>query len=257
MQHQLCLVHGLIGSLSALEILGAFPDDVNITAPDLLGYGRQSDRDLTALELSDQAHHVIDHIEAWAKGPIHLLGHSVGGAVSVLVADLRPDLLASLTSVEGNFTLDDAFWSASIAKMSDDAVDALFDRYRADPDAWMAGSVMQATALTSRLAREWLANQSARTVKAQAAAVVAATGVESYLGKLRVLMEGPLPVHLIAGARTAGGWHTPAWANQLCTSRTNIPGAGHVMMAERPGAFAEAALACIRLFAGPETRSAL
>ncbi|WP_428942794.1 alpha/beta fold hydrolase [Xanthomonas oryzae] len=42
---------------------------------------------------------------------VHLVGHSVGGAVSALVCSLYPELVASFTSVEGNFTLKDAFWS--------------------------------------------------------------------------------------------------------------------------------------------------
>ncbi|WP_227744214.1 alpha/beta fold hydrolase [Yersinia kristensenii] len=43
--------------------------------------------------------------------PVHVIGHSVGGAVAVLFARRYPEMTRSLTSVEGNFTLSDAFWS--------------------------------------------------------------------------------------------------------------------------------------------------
>lgn len=63
-----------------------------------------------------------------------------------------------------------------------------------------------------------------------------------YIGEneVRAVLESELPVHLIAGARSADGWDVPDWANDLCTTRVNIPRTGHLMMAENPRAFARA-----------------
>jgi len=36
-----------------------------------------------------------------ASGPVHLVGHSMGGTVACMVAGLRPELLRSLTAIEG------------------------------------------------------------------------------------------------------------------------------------------------------------
>ena len=81
---------------------------------------------------------------------------------------------------------------------------------------------------------------------AQAAAVVEATEDASYLDGIKALMRSGFAVNLVAGARSSQGWDTPLWANQHCTMRVNIPDVGHLMMAESPGAYARAILACVR-----------
>lgn len=105
----------------------------------------------------------------------------------------------------GFFTLADAFRSREIAQRSDAEVAASLGGYRADPDAWKGGAVERQTDLTRRLAREWLGQQPASTIKAQARAVVAANGPDAYLSAIRSIMESDLPVHPIAGARSAAG----------------------------------------------------
>ncbi len=240
------MIHGLFGHLHFAELLGAF-HGLKTSAPDLIGYGKHKGADTRGLTLADQADHVIAHIEQHLDTPVHLLGHSVGGAVSALVAIKRADLVQSLTSVEGNFTLKDAFWSAQIAQKSPEDVADIVDGYRADPDAWIGGAIAHPTALSARLAREWLDHQLASTLQAQARAVVKATGHEGYLQELRRIMTSDMPVHLIGGARSADGWDVPAWANDLCTSRIDIPDTGHLMMVENPDAFARAVLDGLRL----------
>ncbi|WP_298298787.1 alpha/beta hydrolase [uncultured Litoreibacter sp.] len=235
----LVMLHGLFGHLHVPEIEAEYVG-WDLCAPDLMGYGTYADSNTSHLSLSDQVEHVIGFIEALGSDRVHLLGHSVGGAVAMLVAHRRPDLLKSLCTVEGNFTLKDAFWSAKIAETDDAEVEAIVQGYRQDPDAWMAGAIDEPSDLTRRLAREWLDNQPASTIKAQARAVVDATTPKNYLSDLRAVLESDLPVHLIAGSRSADGWDVPRWANNLCATRFNIPRTGHLMMVENPKAFAKA-----------------
>ncbi len=238
------LLHGLIGRLGDPEILAPFGAR-DVHAPDLLGYGRNRDADTSSLSLEDQARHVAGFIAALDRGPVHLAGHSVGGAVAVLVAQRFPDHVRSLISIEGNFTLKDAFWSAQLADKSDAEVADIFAGYIADPAAWIAGAGVPVTPWTTALARDWLVHQPAATVKAQARAVVAATEAAEYLKTLRRLMASDLPVSLIAGGRSAAGWDVPDWANRACRLRINIPQVGHLMMAENPEAHARAILTCL------------
>ena len=81
--------------LSLLEyIAGRF----RIVTPDLPGYGRSEALGANA-GLAGDARAIgalIDDI----GGPVHLVGHSYGGAVALKLAALRPDLLRSLTLVE-------------------------------------------------------------------------------------------------------------------------------------------------------------
>ena len=111
------LIHGLFGSLADPHILAGF-GKARVLAPDLLGYGAYREARTVGLTLAAQA----DHVSAWLRerdvGPVHVVGHSVGGAVAMFFAARYPELTQSLTSVEGNFTLKDAFWSSRIARMA-------------------------------------------------------------------------------------------------------------------------------------------
>ena len=238
------LIHGLFGNQSASRILQAF-GEVDIHAPDLIGYGTNRDVKPEGWSLQEQAEHVASFVRGLKSGPVHLVGHSVGGAVGALLAFMAPHLVASYTSVEGNFTLEDAFWSGEISQKPQAEVDRIYAAYEADPDDWMSGAVQNMTPFASEVARQWLANQPARTIKHQATAVIEATEDDQYLFNMRTLMKSQTPVYLISGALSSEGWNTPNWANALCSKRINITGVGHLMMVESPETYADAVLNCI------------
>ncbi|TMV84313.1 alpha/beta fold hydrolase [Thioclava sp. BHET1] len=108
------LVHGLFGHQRDPRLLAAFGERP-VFAPSLLGYGAYRDAPVAGLILADQVQHLRVFLDGLGVEKVHLVGHSVGGAVAALAAIAMPGRLASLTSVEGNFTLRDAFWSRSIA----------------------------------------------------------------------------------------------------------------------------------------------
>jgi len=236
---KIVMVHGLFGHLRFEELETAL-DGYELNSPDLIGYGAHKNEDTSNLTLEDQADHVIQTIEQLGNEPVHIVGHSVGGAVAVLVARKRPDLLISLTSVEGNFTIADAFWSQEISKKSDDEVEDIIEGYQRDPLAWMAGSIEEPCPLAKRLAEDWLSHQPASTIKAQAKAIIAATTDTAYLESVRWIIQNGPPMHLIAGQRSASGWAVPEWINNRCTTRINLPDTGHLMMVEKPKMFANA-----------------
>lgn len=239
------LVHGLFGHLDDSIIVGAIGAEV-VMCPTLIGYGTNGESSLTEWSLEDQARHVAAYIDRHAAVPVNLVGHSVGGAVSVVLADLFPHLVASLVLVEGNFTLNDAFWSSQIARKPLEEVDEILAGYCSDPDGWIAASVITVDDWTSRLAREWLAFQPASTIRMQARSVVEETGEPRYLERVRRIIRRGMPLHLIAGERSAPGWDVPDWVNAASSSRSIIPGAGHLMMVENPAAFGAAVrAACI------------
>ncbi len=239
------LIHGLFGHLNDKQILGAF-GDTPVHAPDLIGYGTLAEKDTAGLTLRDQAKNVVKYIRRNELGPVHLVGHSVGGAIAVLIASDYPDLVASLTSVEGNFTIEDAFWSSQLADKPDSEVEAIIDLYRSDPDAWIEDAGVPISEWTHALAVSWLENQPPATIQAQARAVVSATSTDIYLGMVRMLLKSPMPFHLVAGERSQSGWNVPDWVRELATSDTAITDTGHLMMAEDPQAFADTVLGNIR-----------
>ncbi|WP_411102017.1 alpha/beta fold hydrolase [Streptomyces sp. cmx-4-9] len=93
-------VHGLGGSSQNWSALMAeLEDTVDGEAVDLPGFGWSpppADRDYSVTGL---ARAVIRHLDAAGRGPVHLIGNSLGGAVSTRVAAVRPDLVRTLTLV--------------------------------------------------------------------------------------------------------------------------------------------------------------
>lgn len=233
------LVHGLIGHLSDTKILRAF-NDVPVFAPDLLGYGRHREASTKELTLADQASHLLNFLAGKDLGPVHIVGHSVGGAVAVLAASMQPEQFVSITSVEGNFVPSDAFWSADLAKKTDVEVEEIIDGFKADPQAWISGSGVPASPWFEKLASSWLSNQPASTIKAQARAVVAATNDASYLRIVRELLESDIRFNLLAGERSAFSWGVPQWVRAAADNSQTLSGTGHLMMAEAPNRFAAA-----------------
>lgn len=235
----LLLVHGLFGSLSDASIVGAF-DERRILAPDLIGYGGLAGDGVVGLRLEDQADHLAELLDEADVECADVVGHSVGGAVAVLLATRHPDRVARLVSVEGNMTPSDACWSAELAARSLDEIELMVADYRADVAGWIAGAGVTPTPARVRIATAWLDNQPAGTLRAQAAAVIEATGSEEYLADLRAATEDGLELHLVAGGRSRDGWHVPADIENAARSSVALPGLGHLMMLESPAAFAAA-----------------
>ncbi|GIG89759.1 alpha/beta fold hydrolase [Plantactinospora endophytica] len=91
-------VHGLGGSAQNwTDLAGLLADRLDGHAIDLPGFGRSDPgRKYTIPAFADR---VVRYIEHSGRGPVHLFGNSLGGAVSVRVAGLRPDLVRTLTLV--------------------------------------------------------------------------------------------------------------------------------------------------------------
>jgi pimeloyl-ACP methyl ester carboxylesterase len=93
-------VHGLGGSSQNWSSLMAELDgDVDSEAVDLPGFGDSPPPDDGDYSVTGHARAVIRYLDATGRGPVHLFGNSLGGAVTTRVAAVRPDLVRSLTLV--------------------------------------------------------------------------------------------------------------------------------------------------------------
>ncbi len=103
-----------------------------VVVPDLAGYGR-SGRPVARSTLAAEADFLHPVLDA-AGGPVHLIGHSFGGAVALALAITVPDAVRSLTLIEP---------AAFRLLMNDDSTDrmlsteiaAVAERVRTDLDA--------------------------------------------------------------------------------------------------------------------------
>ena len=226
-------VHGLFGPLNDPAIFDQLAP-AGCSAPDLAGYGQGR---CEAVTLAGQVSALRAHIEErQGEGPATLVAHSIGGVYAFTLAAQCPDLVASIVTVEGNFTLLDAFWSKSIAAMREEDARASIEARLADPEAFLAGDGISASEPWLSRAAEALAFQPWRTIWQSARAVVEATGRSEYEEMLRRVFERHA-VHLVAGERSRGGWDVPDWARAAAASDTTMRNVGHMMALEDPAAF--------------------
>lgn len=91
-------VHGLGGeSLDWADVVAMLADRVDGYAPDLPGFGESPPPKHGELSLDAHAAAVVGVIDAIGRGPVHLVGNSLGGSVVTRVAAEHPELVTTLT----------------------------------------------------------------------------------------------------------------------------------------------------------------
>lgn len=93
-------VHGLGGASTN------FTDLADLLSPyfageaiDLPGFGRSGPSPERDYSIAAHTRVVIRYLEQSARGPVHLVGNSMGGAISIQLAASRPDLVRTLTLI--------------------------------------------------------------------------------------------------------------------------------------------------------------
>ena len=93
-------VHGLAGSSTNWTDLAALLAPwLDGTALDLPGFGRSGPAPGGDYSIAAAARVVAGHIVQSGRGPVHLVGNSMGGAACIMVAATRPDLVRTLTLI--------------------------------------------------------------------------------------------------------------------------------------------------------------
>ena len=93
-------VHGLGGAATNwTDYAGLLRETLAIEAIDLPGFGRSGPALDNDYSLEAHARTVIDYLDLSGRGPVHLVANSMGGAISLIVAARRPDLVRTLTVI--------------------------------------------------------------------------------------------------------------------------------------------------------------
>lgn len=139
-------VHGLGGSsLNWSALMQELAGDVDGEAVDLPGFGLSPPPPDGNYSVTGHARALIRYLDGCGRAPVHLFGNSLGGAVAVRAAALRPDLVRTLTLVSP-------------------ALPELPPQRTALPTALLA--VPGVVKLFGRLTRDWTAEQRVRGVLA-------------------------------------------------------------------------------------------
>ncbi|MGI8759882.1 MAG: alpha/beta fold hydrolase [Jatrophihabitantaceae bacterium] len=94
------LVHGLGGAATNwTDFAALIRDRVDSEAIDLPGFGGSGAAVGNDYSLPAHARTVIGYLEQSQRGPVHLVGNSMGGAICIMVAAQRPDLVRTLSLV--------------------------------------------------------------------------------------------------------------------------------------------------------------
>jgi pimeloyl-ACP methyl ester carboxylesterase len=94
------LVHGLAGTaINWTDFAGLLRNRLASEAIDLPGHGRSGPARHDDYSLAAHARTVIAYLEQSGRGAVHLISNSMGGAISLVVADTRPDLVRTLTLI--------------------------------------------------------------------------------------------------------------------------------------------------------------
>ncbi|MFE3946250.1 alpha/beta fold hydrolase [Streptomyces sp. NPDC059118] len=252
-------VHGLGGSSQNWSaLMPLLQDVVDGEAVDLPGFGDSPPPDDGNYSVTGHARAVIRFLDAGERGPVHLFGNSLGGAVATRVAAVRPDLVRTLTFVSP-------------------ALPEIRVQRSAMPTGLLA--VPGVAGLFARMTRDWSAEDRTRGVMALCygdPARVSASGFRAAVAEMERRMELPYfwdamarSARGIVDAYTLGGQHG-LWRqaervlaptqlvyggrDQLVSYRMarkasaafrdarllTLPDAGHVAMMEYPEAVAQA-----------------
>ncbi|MEU3185285.1 alpha/beta hydrolase [Streptomyces sp. NPDC006923] len=139
-------VHGLGGcSRNWSSLMPLLDEVVDGEAVDLPGFGESPPPDDGDYSVTGHARAVIRLLDASGRGPVHLFGNSLGGAVATRIAAVRSDLVRTLTLVSP-------------------ALPELRVQRSAVPTALLA--VPGVTALFGRLTRDWTPEQRTRGMMA-------------------------------------------------------------------------------------------
>lgn len=139
-------VHGLGGSSQNWSaLMPLLQDVVDCEAVDLPGFGDSPPPDDGNYSVTGHTRAVIRFLDAEERGPVHLFGNSLGGAIATRLAAVRPDLVRTLTLISP-------------------ALPEIRVQRPAVPTGLLA--VPGIASLFSRMTRDWTAEQRTRGVMA-------------------------------------------------------------------------------------------
>jgi pimeloyl-ACP methyl ester carboxylesterase len=229
----LVLIHGLGASAAQafVDVCRRAPlSDRRCVAPDLFGFGYSDRPSAFSYSIDDHAASLAALLDARGLRNVTLLGHSMGGAVAIVLARTRPDLVARLLLAEGHLDPTPGAVSGPVVAYSE----ADFARHgHAD--------------LVRTFVSQGLATYAGAFQVADPAAIhrTAVSLIAARRPTYRdMLLELPMPRVFFFGSKDLAD-PDARWLPEHGIPVRGVAGAGHDMMTDQPDAFVAAVAASL------------
>jgi pimeloyl-ACP methyl ester carboxylesterase len=209
--------------------LDSLQGEYRVIALDLAGSGG-SGKDRTAWSIANFANDVAAVVQATDASDVVLIGHSLGGPVALEAGLLVPDRVIGVIGVE-------AFYDAWADPESGKMVDQLRPSFKAGTRAFVRKALFLPTSPPA------LADSISEAMAA-APSEIALPAIDSLLAWARVRqaaaaseLQAPTGLILVAGGSAGTKKFQRAREGRASLGVEEVPGTGHFLMLEVPGAF--------------------
>ncbi len=228
-ENLLVFLHGLGCSSKTFRDIWTRPefDAYSVLCLDFPGSGQSDAPEKFSYSMEDQALVCAEILANYPTNDIHLICHSMGGAIGLLLPQKIPSRLKSIANIEGNLNPEDCvFGSRGVASVSYDVfVSEILPEFRRSSNTWMKNGL--------DMANPYAFHESAKSLVSW-----------SDSGKLlRAFHNLECRKIYIYGDENADH---PTVASVEGVSKIKIESAGHFVMSDNPGEFYSELLGFIR-----------
>ena len=241
----LVLIHGLGCSLQYWSCVFDDPQfaHYHLLALDLPGFGMSDKPDNYDYRLSSQADLVLAFVERLHIQQFSLVGHSMGGAIAILLALKFSERVKHLLVIEPNLRAHDAQLSREIIKYMESEFIQHYREFQSSAietvKHWFVG--FHQKNLDQYITE--LLKTTPISMYRSAQSLMSTTGDESFLSQFQQLA---LPKHFLVGEETLKIRQIP---EELTTGNIQtmiVPGVGHMMMVDNPTIFNKSLAAALQ-----------
>ncbi len=234
----LILVHGLGCSLEYWNCLFESEDfsAYRLIAFDLPGFGLSEKPNCYDYRLSSQAELIAECLQALDIHKFRLVGHSMGGAIAILLAHTLPRQVRHLVTIEPNLEACKAQLSRQIVEYTEAQFIQEYERF-------------QDTAIAT--VKSWFVNFQQANLDEYIDALLKTTAISMYRSAVSLIettqgntlmrhFQGlTLPKHFFIGEETHKIRPIPQAVQDSDIHTVVVPGAGHMMMVDHPVVFTQ------------------
>jgi pimeloyl-ACP methyl ester carboxylesterase len=235
-QPTLVLIHGLGCSLNNWACVFDAPEltHYHILALDLPGFGLSAKPDDYDYSLPAQAEIVFAFLQTQQVQNVTIIGHSMGGAIAILLAHKHPTYFNRLLVVEPNLKARDAQLSRDIIRQSEADFVTHYEEFRQNAIL----TVQDWFVNTPQTGIQWYMDDLQHTTPISmyrsAHSLITVTTGDTLMTQFQQLA---LQKYFLIGAKTIKTRQIPKSLRDGTIQTIIVPGVGHMMMMDNPQVF--------------------